>query len=138
MCSEECLSEFCEEFDSGYTLVDDLKVLSLRHYVLKVKWKAIARVVLFGWKRFGYIANALSPTVTVDFVISLTTEIPICLAHHRGTRAYIVIRQYLEPKRCKSWVTPELDVSSSGSRANLTSFIGIDGNRNGSARPRID
>ncbi|XP_038159039.1 uncharacterized protein LOC119795229 isoform X1 [Cyprinodon tularosa] len=56
----DCITEFWTEFYGRYTMGRDAKVPFIRHDFQIEEWKAVARVLVLGWKRAGYFPVQLA------------------------------------------------------------------------------
>lgn len=57
----DCLTEFWSQFKDKCTTGASYKVPYLRHDFGQTKWEAIARLILYGWKKYGYFPIWLAP-----------------------------------------------------------------------------
>lgn len=61
--ARDCITEFWESFFDHCCTGSEFRVPFLRHDFMEEEWKAIARVIFFGFTRHGYIPIKIAPTL---------------------------------------------------------------------------
>ncbi|XP_029967711.1 uncharacterized protein LOC115403064 [Salarias fasciatus] len=57
----DCLTDFWNNFYASTTSGTTYKIPNLHHASQEEEWKAVARIVAFGWRRFKYLPIQLAP-----------------------------------------------------------------------------
>lgn len=69
----DCVTDFWSNFYDTKTSGTTYKIPDLHHTMQEHEWKAVARIVAYGWQRFKYLPVQLAPPFLKE-AFSLTTE----------------------------------------------------------------